>query len=86
MKENEQIDLHDLVNKLNNEQIVFLLNIIFNNRQTEVYIGRFPENIIQSAGLNKDNPVCLNGTVIQINTEYSFTGEELPFMENNKTN
>ena len=37
MKENEQIDLHDLVNKLNNEQIVFLLNIIFNNRPTEVY-------------------------------------------------
>ena len=86
MKENEQIDLHDLVNKLNNEQIVFLLNIIFNNRPTEVYIGMFPENIIQSAGLNKDNPVCLNGTVIQINTEYSFTGEELPFMESNKTN
>ena len=86
MKENEQIDLHDLVNKLNNEQIVFLLNIIFNNRPTEVYIGRFPENIIQSAGLNKDNPVCLNGTGIQINTEYSFTGEELPFMESNKTN
>ena len=86
MKENEQIDLHDLVNKLNNEQIVFLLNIIFNNRPSEVYIGRFPENIIQSAGLNKDNPVCLNGTVIQINTEYSFTGEELPFMESNKTN
>jgi hypothetical protein len=49
-------------------------------------LGRFPENIIQSAGLNKDNPVCLNGTVIQINTEYSFTGEKLPFMENNKTN
>tara|TARA_R100001198_G_C5047587_1_gene105192 strand:- start:173 stop:433 length:261 start_codon:yes stop_codon:yes gene_type:complete len=86
MKENEQIDLHDLVNKLNNEQIVFLLNIIFNNRPTEVYIGMFPENILQSAELSKDTPVCLNGTVIQINTEYSFTGEKLPFMENNKTN
>ena len=73
----EPIEMHDLVNQLNNEQIVELLRIIFHNRPTEVFVGMYPKGIMRSADLNQEVPVCLNGTMIQINTEYSFTEEAI---------
>ena len=73
----EPIKLHDLVNQLNNEQIVELLRIIFHNRPTEVFVGMYPKGIMRSADLDQEIPVCLNGTMIQINTEYSFTEEAI---------
>ena len=73
----EPIELHDLVNQLNNEQIVKLLRIIFHNRPTEVFVGMYPKGILRSADLDQETPVCLNGTRIQINTEHSFTEEAI---------
>ena len=73
MNKTELIKLHDLVNKLNNEEIIDLLRIIFANRPTEVFIGMYPKNILRTFELSEENPVCLNGTLIQINTEEAFT-------------
>jgi hypothetical protein len=67
----------DLVNKLNNEEIIHLLGVIFMNRPTSVFIGMYPKGTLRSAELDKENPVHLNGTSIQINTEYAFTDEPI---------
>ena len=73
----EQIEMFDLVNQLNNEQCVALLRTIFHSRPTEIYVGMYPKNTLRSVEINEDIPVCLNGTVIQINTEHSFTEEPI---------
>jgi len=65
--------LWELVNNLNNQEIIDLLRIIFANRPTEVFIGMYPKNILRTFELSEENPVCLNGTLIQINTEEAFT-------------
>ena len=75
----EPTDLCGLVNKLNNEEIVRLLEMIFANRPFSVFVGMFPKGKLQTAKLDQENPVHLNGTVIQINTEYSFTEEPIPW-------
>ena len=77
----EPIEMHDLVNQLNNEQIVGLLRTIFHNRPTEVFVGMYPKGIMRSAALDQEIPVCLNGTLIQINTEFSFTEGVIGWME-----
>jgi|TARA_R110000822_G_C15200256_1_gene482298 hypothetical protein len=73
----EQIEMFDLVNQLNNEQCVALLRTIFHSRPTEIYVGMYPKNTLRSVEINEYIPVCLNGTVIQINTEHSFTEEPI---------
>ena len=77
MSEPKKTNLYDLVNKLNNEEIVHLLGIIFTNRPTSVFIGMYPKGTLISAELDKENPVNLNGTSIQINTEHAFTDEPI---------
>ena len=67
-------ELYDLVNKLNNEQIVYLLEIIFYNRPTEVFLGSH-KGVQRSVDLDEEVSVCLNGTMIQINTESPFVEE-----------
>tara|TARA_R100001082_G_scaffold31119_1_gene15756 strand:+ start:2025 stop:2342 length:318 start_codon:yes stop_codon:yes gene_type:complete len=82
--ENSEIratDLNDLVNQLSNEQIVYLLSIIFNNRPTEIFVGRFPKDMQRCLDLDSDLPVNLNGNMLQINTEFSFVDEEIPWVE-----
>jgi hypothetical protein len=73
----ELIKLHDLVNRLNNEEIIDLLRIIFANRSTQVFIGMYPQNILRTFELSEENPVCLNGMLIQINTEEAFSEKEI---------
>ena len=78
----EPVEIFDLVNQLNNEQIVELLGCIFYNRPTEVFVGMYPKGILRSVEIDKEIPVCLNGTLIQINTEHSFTEEPIDWKEN----
>ena len=79
----EQIKMFDLVNQLNNEQCVALLRTIFYSRPTEVYVGMHPKNNLRSVEINEHIPVCLNGTIIQINTEHSFTEEPIDWEKAN---
>lgn len=81
ISDGEPIEMHDLVNQLNNEQVVELLRIIFHNRPTEVFVGMYPKGVLRSAALDQETPVCLNGTLIQINTEFSFTEGVIGWME-----
>jgi len=75
--EEDSPQLWELVNSLNNQEIIDLLRIIFANRPTEVFIGMYPKNILRTFELSEENPVCLNGTLIQINTEDAFTEEAI---------
>ena len=63
----EPTDLCGLVNKLNNEEIVRLLEMIFANRPFSVFVRNVPERDLTNCQLDQENPVHLNGTVIQIN-------------------
>jgi hypothetical protein len=79
----EPVEIFDLVNQINNEQIVELLECIFYNRPTEVFVGMYPKGILRSVEIDKEVPVCLNGTIIQINTEHSFTDQPIDWESDN---
>ncbi|HBY86440.1 MAG TPA: hypothetical protein DEO86_11240 [Colwellia sp.] len=72
-----KVDLHELVNDLDNNEIITLLRIIFANRPVEVYIGMYPKNTLRTFDLSEENPVFLNGNHIQINTEDAFTDKAI---------
>ena len=67
-------DLHDLVNKLNNEQIVYLLEIIFYNRPTEVFLGSH-KGVQRRVDMDEEVSVGLKGTMIQRKSESRFVEE-----------
>ena len=79
----EPVEIFDLVNQINNEQIVELLECVFYNRPTEVFVGMYPKGILRSVEIDKEVPVCLNGTIIQINTEHSFTDHPIDWESDN---
>ena len=70
-------DLIKLANELSNDDMCQLINI-FSDR-IDIYIGMYPLNVLRSAELNKENPCVMNGAVIQLNTEWAFTDEVIPF-------
>ena len=71
-------DLIKLANELSNEDVCELINI-FSDR-IDIYIGMSPVNVLRSASLDKESPCVMNGSVIQLNTEYAFTDKVIPFV------
>ena len=71
----EQIDITDLSNRLSNDDLCQLISTL--SDRIEVFIGGggvMPHRMQLSGNLSEENPACLNGSVIQINME--FTDEE----------
>lgn len=74
MKHEEVIDV---ANKFTNENLVDLIRIFAD--RIHIFIGaneikKFDGNgpkFLLTAELSKENPVCLNGATIQINTEFT---------------
>ena len=67
-------DLVEIASKLSNEDICKLIHM-FHDR-IDVFIGGIGRSMV-CGGLSKDVPANINGTIVQINTEYTDEGNEL---------
>ena len=68
----------ELANKLGAEDVCELINLFAD--RIDIYIGMSPLNVLRSAELDNECPCVMNGTTIQINTEWAFTDEVIPFV------
>jgi len=66
----------ELANKLGAEDVCELINLFAD--RIDIYIGMSPLNVLRSAELDDESPCVMNGTTIQINTEWAFTDEVIP--------
>jgi len=71
----------ELANKLGAEDVCELINLFAD--RIDIYIGMSPLNVLRSAELDDESPCVMNGTTIQINTEWAFTDEVIPFVKEN---
>jgi len=69
----------ELANKLSADDMCELIHLFAD--QIDIYIGMSPLNVLRSAELDKESPVNMNGRTIQINTEWAFTEEVIPFIK-----
>ena len=69
-------EVAELANKLTNKNMEQLISI-FSDR-IDIFIGSSKQMQL-TAELSKENPVCLNGASLQINTEY--TDDDKSFMK-----
>ena len=69
----------ELANKLSNDDMCELIHLFAD--RIDIYIGMSPLNVLRSAELDNENPCVMNGTTIQINTEWAFTEEVIPFVK-----
>ena len=72
-------DLIKLAKELSNEDMCELINLFAD--KIDIYVGMSPLNVLRSAELDREIPCVMNGNVIQINTEWAFTEEVIPFVK-----
>jgi DNA-binding transcriptional regulator LsrR (DeoR family) len=68
----EQINIADLSNRLSNNDLCQLISALSN--RIDVFIagvGVMPHRMQLSGNLSEENPACLNGSVVQINMEFT---------------